>query len=79
MAVSLQALTELDMSRTPVADSDLHHLKPLTQLRTLRVDDQRFHEALCDSGLRRVAHISSLTSLSLRGNCAVTSQGLAVL
>ena len=77
--ITSQALTELNMSKTPLPDEGLRHLKPFTLLATLRLDDQRLGDAITDEGLRKIAHISSLRTLSLRGNCSVTAAGLAAL
>ena len=74
-----QALTELDLSKTPVPDSGIRHLKPFRRLARLALDDQRLGDALTDEGLRKIGHIASLRSLSLRGNCTISAAGLACL
>ncbi|KAK9810554.1 hypothetical protein WJX73_000248 [Symbiochloris irregularis] len=75
----LRALQELDLSKTALPDDCLRHLKPFHSLRNLSLDDQRLGDAITDEGLRKIAHISGLRSLSLQGNCSVTAQGLAAL
>lgn len=74
-----QALQELDLSKTALPDECLRHLKPFHSLAHLKLDDQRLGDAITDEGLRKIAHISGLHSLSLQGNCSITAQGLSAL
>lgn len=75
----MQGLTELKLSKTALPDSAVRNLKPFWQLMSLHLDDQRLGDAITDVGLHKIAHISSLRTLSLRGNSSVTATGLEAL
>lgn len=69
-----RTMRELDVGDTPVTDAGLTHLKRLTALQLLRLDDTQ----ISDKGMIRVGKLTSLRELRV-GGTPVGDEGLALL
>lgn len=68
------AVVEVDLSRTPVTDTQLQHLKPLTGLQSLNVGTTE----VGDLGVSSLASLTELRSLNL-SHTMTSDKGLAVV